>query len=223
MSGEALRARQELRDRILEAALPHVAFDGWSTRALLLGADDAGIDRATARRLFPQGGDSLLAWLDDWADRKMLEACPADELQRLPVRRRIARLVRARLEALTPHREAVRRALAARGLPGNWLETSKSFWTTLDRIWQAVGLPAEADAGLNYYTRRLILAGVLMATTLFWLEDESEGCRASWAFLDERIDNALQIGRLVGSLGGVLARVPGLSGLARPAREGSRG
>ena len=29
---------------------------------------------ATARRLFPQGGDSLLAWLDDWADRRMVEA-----------------------------------------------------------------------------------------------------------------------------------------------------
>ncbi|MCX7629426.1 MAG: hypothetical protein N2038_04165, partial [Geminicoccaceae bacterium] len=66
MDGEALRARREQRDRILEAALARVAFDGWSDRALRAGADDAGIDRATARRLFPQGGDSLLAWLDDW-------------------------------------------------------------------------------------------------------------------------------------------------------------
>ena len=37
-------------------------------------ARDAGLDPATARRLFPQGGDSLLAWLDDWADRRMLGA-----------------------------------------------------------------------------------------------------------------------------------------------------
>lgn len=218
MSGEALRERQEQRDRILEAALQHAAFDGWSTRTLLAAADDAGIDRATARRLFPQGGDSLLAWLDDWADRRMLEACPADELQRLSIRRRVARLVRARLEPLTPHREAVRRALAARGLPGNLVEAGKGFWTTLDRIWQAVGLPPEAGSGLDRYTRRLTLAGVLSATTLFWLDDASEGCAETWAFLDRRIEDALRVGRLGGQLVDLLARIPGLGGLRRPAR-----
>ena len=218
MSGEALRERREQRDRILEAALQHAAFDGWSTRTLLAAADDAGIDRATARRLFPQGGDSLLAWLDDWADRRMLEACPADELARLSIRRRIARLVRARLEPLTPHREAVRRALAARGLPGNLLEAGRSFWTTLDRIWQAVGLPAEADSGFDYYSRRLTLAGVLWATTLFWLDDTSEGCAETWAFLDRRIEDALKVGRLAGQVLDLAARIPGLGGLRRPAR-----
>jgi ubiquinone biosynthesis protein COQ9 len=219
MSGEALRERREQRDRILEAALQHAAFDGWSTRTLLAAADDAGIDRAAARRLFPQGGESLLAWLDDWADRKMLEACPAEELARLSIRRRIARLVRARLEVLTPHREAVRRALAARSLPGNLLEAGRAFWTTLDRIWRAVGLPPEADSGLDWYTRRLTLAGVLTATTLFWLDDTSEGCAETWAFLERRIENALQLGRLAGQFLDLAARIPGLGGLRRPARS----
>ncbi len=218
MSGEALRERRELRDRILEAALQHAAFEGWSTRTLSAAAEDAGVDRATARRLFPQGGDSLLAWLDDWADRRMLEACPADELARLSIRRRVARLIRARLEPLTPHREAVRRALAARGLPGNLLEAGRGFWTTVDRIWQAVGLPPEADAGLDWYTRRLTLAGVLVSTTLFWLDDTSEGCAETWAFLDRRIEDALRVGRWGGQLVDLLARFPGLGGLRRAAR-----
>lgn len=218
MSGEALRERQEARDRILEAALQHAAFDGWSARTLLAAADDAGIDRATARRLFPQGGDSLLAWLDDWADRRMLEACPAEDLARLSIRRRIARLVRARLEPLTPHREAIRRALAARGLPGNLGSAGRGFWTTLDRIWQAVGLPAEADSGLDWYTRRLTLAGVLCSTTLFWLDDQSEGCAESWAFLERRIEDALRLGRAGGRIVDLLGRIPGLGGLRRPAR-----
>ncbi len=218
MTSEALRERQRTRDRILEAALQHAAFEGWCRRTLLAAADDAGVDRATARRLFPQGGESLLAWLDDWADRRMLEACPADELARLSIRRRIARLVRARLEPLTPHREAVRRALAARGLPGNLGAGARGFWTTLDRIWGAVGLPPESDSGLDWYTRRLTLAGVLASTTLFWLDDASEGSAASWAFLERRIEDALRVGRAGGQLVDLLARVPGLGGLRRPAR-----
>ena len=71
---DALAERRALKDRLLEAALLHAAFDGWSRRTLINAAADAGLDAATARRLFPQGGDSLLAWLDDWADRRMLEA-----------------------------------------------------------------------------------------------------------------------------------------------------
>ena len=32
-----------LRDRMLEAALPHVPFDGWSERALQAGEDAPGL------------------------------------------------------------------------------------------------------------------------------------------------------------------------------------
>ncbi|MCX7631508.1 MAG: COQ9 family protein, partial [Geminicoccaceae bacterium] len=67
--------------------------------------------------------------------------------------------------------------------------------------------------------RRATLAAVLLSTTLFWLEDESEGCRATWAFLDRRIEDALNIGRFAGRLRGFVSWIPGLSGLGRPARE----
>ena len=87
---DALAERRALKDRVLEAALLHAAFDGWSRRTLVNAAADAGLDPATARRLFPQGGDSLLAWLDDWADRRMLAAVAGHAIERLPVRRRIA-------------------------------------------------------------------------------------------------------------------------------------
>ena len=33
----------DVHDRLLQATLPHVAFDGWSERALLAGAADAGV------------------------------------------------------------------------------------------------------------------------------------------------------------------------------------
>ena len=76
---------------------------------------------ATARRLFPQGGDSLLAWLDDWADRRMLADVERVELARLPVRRRIALLVRTRLEAADRH---IARRSGVRWRPGACPATS---------------------------------------------------------------------------------------------------
>ena len=49
------------RDRLLEAALTHVPFEGMNDRALIAGARDLGLPPALARVLFPQGGAGLAA------------------------------------------------------------------------------------------------------------------------------------------------------------------
>ena len=207
---EAVDERRALKDRVLEAALAHAAFDGWSKRTLLNASADAGIDRPTAQRLFPQGGDSLLAWLDDWADRRMLEAVAGEDLQRLPIRRRVARVVRARLEALTPHREAVSKALAARGMPYGIAAAGRTLWHTVDLVWETVGMPGGSDEGWSWYTRRASLAGLMVTTTLYWLEDQSEGLADSWTFLDRRVEDVVRIGKLRGRIADIWRTLPGL-------------
>jgi ubiquinone biosynthesis protein COQ9 len=192
---EAVEERRALKDKLLESALLHAAFDGWSRRTLLNAAKDAGVDAGTARRLFPRGGDSLLEWLDDWADRQMLAAVEGEDLSQLSVRRRIARLARARLEALGQHREALRRAAVAHLLPGNVMGSGRSLWQTVDRMWQAAGLGGDPAEGFSYYSRRATLAGVLTATFLYWLQDQSDGFAETWAFLDRRIDDVMRFGQ----------------------------
>lgn len=192
--------RQSQRDRILEAALQHIPFDGWNRRALLAGAADAGIDAATAKRLFPRGGDDLLAHLDVWTDRKLVQAVDQDAIDRMRMQDRIARLVRMRLEILTPHREAVRRAIAARLLPNNAIAAGPAIWRSIDLIWAIAGDRAD-DA--SYYTKRGLLLGVWTSTFFYWLEDHSPGLEETWAFLDRRIANVMQIGKLRGQIDGL--------------------
>jgi ubiquinone biosynthesis protein COQ9 len=184
-------SREEQRDRLLEAALVHVPFDGWSRRSLSAGAADLGLEPGLARRLFPRAGDDLLVHVERWADRQMLAR--VGQLDELRVRERIAQLVRTRLEILGPHREAMRRATAARLLPGNGLAACGSLWRTVDLMWAAAGDDAR-DA--SYYTKRSLLAAVWTSTFVYWLEDRSEGFQDTWAFLDRRIDNVMQIGKL---------------------------
>ena len=54
---------------------------------------------------------------------------------------------------------------------------------------------ARPSEGLSFYSRRATLAGVLVATLLYWLDDQSEGCAESWAFLDRRIEDVMRIGK----------------------------
>jgi ubiquinone biosynthesis protein COQ9 len=213
---EAMQERRALKDRILEAAFVHAAFDGWTQRTLLAAAADAGTDATTARRLFPQGGDSLTAWIGEWADRRMLEAVPEELLASMTTRQRVAALVRARLEALGTHREAMRRALLAQAMPQNAPGGWASLWRTVDRIWAAAGYPIESERGLARYTRRMGLAGVLVSTTLFWFEDRSPGFTASWDFLDRRIDDVMRFGRMTGEGRRLFDRLRPFSSLRRP-------
>jgi ubiquinone biosynthesis protein COQ9 len=208
MAGES---RETQRDRLLEAALVHVPFDGWSRRSLLAGAADIDMDAGLARRLFPRGGDSLLAHLEAWADRAMLGRIDTAVLAQMRVRERIAALVRARLEVLAPHREAVRRAMAARLLPGNAIACCTDLWRTVDLMWLTAGDRARDG---SYYTKRSLLAAVWSSTLLFWLEDHSEGFADSWDFLDRRIDDVMQIGQLRGRLDAFVESLGRLNPLA---------
>jgi ubiquinone biosynthesis protein COQ9 len=202
-------SREQQRDRLLEAALVHVPFEGWSRRALVAGAADLGLEPGIARRLFPRAGDDLLTHLERWADRQMLARVgPLDGLR---VRDRIAKLVRTRLEVLDPHREAMRRATAARLLPTAAFAACGSLWRTVDLMWAAAGDDAR-DA--SYYSKRSLLAAVWTSTFLFWLDDRSEGNAATAAFLERRIDNVMQIGRLRGRVDEFLHGVARLNPLA---------
>ncbi|WP_207481377.1 COQ9 family protein [Arenibaculum pallidiluteum] len=189
-----------LRDELLLATLPNIAFDGWSAEALRAGAASAGQDWATARRLFPEGVPELVDHFADWADRQMLAGLATLDLDSMRVRDRIRTAVRLRLEILAPHREAVRRSIAWFALPQNASQGVRQLMRTVDRIWIAAG---DVATDHNWYTKRGLLAGVVSATTLYWLDDASEDLGDSWGFLDRRLDDVMRVGRATSRIGGL--------------------
>jgi ubiquinone biosynthesis protein COQ9 len=183
------------RETLMLAALVHVPFDGWSDAAIRAGAADAGLSPAEALNAFPGGPAEALGLFSDWADREMLAGLEKIDLGALKMRDRVAAGVRLRLEVLAPHKEAVRRGLSLLALPPHAGLGLKSLHRTVDAIWTMAG---DRSTDYNYYTKRLLLAGVLSSTTLFWLNDRSEGHRATWAFLERRIDEVLKVGGRLG-------------------------
>ncbi len=189
---EAIAAQ---RRELMEAALPHVAFDGWSEQALVAGARDLALSPAEARNLFPDGARELLELFSAELDRRMLEEMERQPLAEMRVRDKVALGVRTRLELLEPYREEVQRGLSFLALPPNALLGSKLVWRTVDAIWYAAG---DTATDYNYYTKRSLLAGVYSSTLLYWLSDRSEGHAATWDFLDRRIGDVLKVGGRLG-------------------------
>ncbi|HUN53080.1 MAG TPA: COQ9 family protein [Candidatus Sulfotelmatobacter sp.] len=197
---------------ILAAALPSVAFDGWSAETLRAATAAAGFEPSMALRAFPSGAVGLLEFFIAEADRRMLDDLAAVDTGMLKLRERIATAIRLRLTAQAGHREAIRKGLSVLALPVHAGRALRGLYRTVDAIWYAAG---DTSTDFNFYSKRLLLAGVYSATLLYWLDDKSEGQTATWNFLDRRIGDVMRIQKLRGRLGGLSANWPDPSRLFR--------
>ncbi|MCB9990581.1 MAG: COQ9 family protein [Rhodospirillales bacterium] len=187
----------DVRDEILRTLLPDVPFDGWSRDALRAAAVRAGYDKAALQAAFPGGVRDVVAHFSDWVDREMLRRLEGTNIEVLRVRDRIRAGVMARLMVLQEHREAEKLALSYWTLPPRSLKAGKIVWRTADRIWNWAG---DTATDYNHYTKRGLLSGVLSATMLAWVNDETPELSETEAFLDRRIENVMQLGGILGRI-----------------------
>ena len=183
-------------DALLDAALPHVAFDGWSAATFDAARADAGIDEAEAKVLAPRGAIDLAVALHRRGDQAMVARLAEADLSEMRFSEKVAAALRFRLEEM-PDREAVRRASTLFSLPNHAAEGGKLVWETADHVWTALG---DTSRDGNWYSKRAILSGVWAATVLFWLGDDSPDAADTHAFIERRIDDVMKFEKLKGQL-----------------------
>ena len=206
----------DVRQAILEAAMPHVPFDGWTRETMRRAASDAGIEAALADVAFPRGAVTLMDLFASEMDARMLEALEAKDIGSMRIRDRIICAVRTRLECLEPYREAERRAVGFLTLPPNAPLGLRLMGRTVDAMWRAAG---DRSTDFNYYTKRALLSGVYSTTLAYWLQDESEGYEETWAFLARRVEDVMKIQKLRGRLDSYVEKLPSPLELLRSVKE----
>lgn len=189
------------RERLIEAALKHVLFEGMGDAAIAAGADDIGMSMALARAYLPHGGADLAA-----AYHRRGDAALREWLARTPpqgrFRDRIAQAVLYRLSL--SDRELARAGAAIFALPQHAGMGARLVWETADAIWDGLG---DRSQDVNWYSKRATLSAVFGATVLYWLGDDSPDISDTRAFLDRRIEGVMRFE-------GVKARVAALPGVA---------
>lgn len=170
--------------------MPHVAFDGWSDKALAMAAEDLGVSREMAELAFPRGPIEVLELHLERADEILAETLGDLDLASMKIRDRITVGVKLRLEQNMHNREVIKRGLAMLALPQHMALGSKALWRTADVMWRAAG---DTSTDHNWYTKRATLSAVYSSVLLYWLNDESEDFEDTWAFLDRRIENVMSI------------------------------
>lgn len=184
-----------LRDRWLEALLPHVTFDGWTQESAAIAAKEAGLTQAEQALAAPGGVLDLINHFFDEAESKLKLALNDTDFGEFGIRYKVARGVRLWLDALDPHREPVRRAAQRAFLPWRSGPATGRAWSVADAIWTGIG---DTSTDYNKYSKRGILAATLPSIILSWA-DGLDGEELD-SMIEKHLTRAMKIGQAGGKI-----------------------
>lgn len=186
---EAPASLDELRLALAPEVAASAVFDGWSETAVREAAAIAGTDPDAAVYAFSGGPMAMIAAWIGWVDAEMVRVLPAEKLAGMKIRERIAEQVWARLMAMAPHKEGLRRAQAIMAMPQNVPQALKLGWYSADLMWRQAG---DTATDYNHYTKRMMLGSIYAATLAVFVGDNSPDHADTRAFLDRRIEGIMK-------------------------------
>ncbi|KAJ3055252.1 Ubiquinone biosynthesis protein coq9, mitochondrial [Rhizophlyctis rosea] len=186
--------------RILNASLDFVPTYGWTLKALEQGAASLGYPSIT-HGLFPRGGIELVEYFVQSSTRKLRGELGQHDLASMKVTAKIRTACIARLKMTAPYIKRWPEAVALMMQPQNLPNTMKDLGELMDEMWHIAG---DRSVDMNWYSKRMMLAGVYTSTELYMTQDKSPDCEETWAFLDRRLQDVGTVGRTTAEVSSIV-------------------
>lgn len=188
---------------LLEKFLESAPFDGLCERSLKACAKELGLSDGQLNIIAPDGAISMIDYWFSCADDYVENTIKSRS--GLKIREKATLAVRSRLEFLGQNKEALRIAISILSLPINASRAIKIGARFVDCAWRAFG---DTSTDFNFYTKRAMLLGVDISTALIFLGDDSDDNEQTWAFLDRRIQNIMEIEKAKANFKKIIAKIP---------------
>lgn len=187
---------KNIKSKILNASLKYIHDLGWSQQAISAGAESIGYP-GIIHGMFPNRGADLVHHFYLTCNtelnkilKEQAKAAQEDSKENRAFEKQIRDIVEIRLRMVIPYKKTWPQALALMSLPPNAPKSLANLLTLVDDICYYTG---DRSVDINWYTRRVVLAGIYKTTELYMLQDHSEDHKLTWQFLERRIKDAIQI------------------------------
>lgn len=191
--------RNPYKEKILAAMLPHVPFEGWSEDLFGIVAKELGEEEGGLKLHFEGGIVDVISYFSSRNDLEMARRFKEMlvENPEMRVRDKIRNSIITRLEIYDEMKLIIAKSVAFLSLPWNLGRSASMTWRTVDMIWRESAGDASTD--FNYYTKRALLMGVYTSVIMYWLADDSKNFKDTLAFLDNRIEDVMTVGKVLSS------------------------
>ncbi|KAK4295091.1 hypothetical protein Pmani_032324 [Petrolisthes manimaculis] len=197
----------EVRQQILDAALPFVHSYGWTQESIVQGAESLGYS-GMAHGMFPGGGVELVNFFYKQCNKKLEDSLThkAEEINNDPQLKKgtttlISEAVEERLRMNIEYMTCWHKALALHASPLNTIQALDNMGSLVDIIWYHAG---DRCHDFNWYTKRGLLAAVYKSSELCMLQDKSDDFQDTWDFMHRRLSDVHNVGKCFREVDGVL-------------------
>ncbi len=184
--------------RLYQRFLTHAPFDGWGGEAFVRAYQDLALSQSEASKIFFNIPEDLILYQQALESDFIAQTLPAIlQNKQLKFHQKITEV----FMVVYLENQAIRPALAQMVgwlmQPQNQKFALSLLLKRVDFIWKSFG---DRSLDWNYYSKRGLLAGVLLSTLPVYLNDKSQDLSHTRQFLENRIDNVMTIPKIKSNL-----------------------
>ncbi len=191
------------KENLMLSMVENVPFDGWTWNALYRGADDINFfsnqgninqdQKDYLKGIFDYDIVNIIENFNIYLDNKMLSKYKKKSAINLRLPDKVKNLLLFRFNSSLKFRESIRLSIGFMSIPRNSKNSLSMLYRTCDLIWKTSG---DNSTNFTFYSKRLVLSGLYISTLFFWVNDNSPDLIETEKFIDRRLNEISNIGRL---------------------------
>ena len=162
---------QNKRLKILKLAKIIVAEHGLTSQTLKNISKKYDLDIHEINLLFPEGQNDLLKFALEQLNIDLENYCKKLDLIRLPVHKRIRKILLSKIYIMDKEKKFYKKIFLSLLIPKKKFSLPIKLYKSVDQIWFIAG---DTSVDFNFYTKRLILAGIYSRVIFFFFNNNNQ-------------------------------------------------
>ena len=159
------------RLKILKFAKLIIAEEGLNLDTFKTIASKHNLNINEINLLFPDGNKDLINYSLEQLNIDLQEFCKSIDIIRLPIHKRVRKILLSKIEIMNKEKKFYKKMFLSSLLPNKTVSLSKQLYKSIDQIWYLAG---DTSVDFNFYTKRLILAGIYSRVVLFFFNNNNQ-------------------------------------------------